>query len=204
MSNYRLLSNPCATITTDNAVIKSANLAAVLHASALVDRAAATLKSAQDAAARIEAEARDAGLASAIATFEAQAAELLKSFAQALHDERAARRNDVVQLAIGATRAIIGALPNNEMMAALAATAVAKIDADDVVEVLLGHGTEPDTGRQQLIAQLATLGVAARVDPALGRSDCVVATVSGRVIASVDVQIAGIARRWGVEPDNEA
>lgn len=200
MTGYVLATNICATLSADSPVIKAADASAVADAAELLRRAGAILATARKAAADIEASARASGLAEAAAAAEAQVSAQLREFAEALASERAQRRDAVAQLALGATKAILGALPDSILIGTLINRAVAQIDHDDIVEVAIGRGNAEDAN-DALVAQLAAQGLVARIDTALARGDCIVTTASGRIIASVDAQIAGIARRWGLEPN---
>ncbi|MFM9829139.1 MAG: FliH/SctL family protein [Sphingomonas sp.] len=203
MTEYVLATNVCATLSADSPVIKAADVRAVTDAAALLHRAGATLAAAKQAAAEIEAAARASGLDAAAAAVEEQVAAQLRDFAGALASERAERRNAVAQLALGATKAILDTLPDSILIDTLVNHAIDQIDHEDIVEVTIGRGND-DAAHDQLLAHLAAQGLVARTDAALARGDCIVTTAHGRIIASIDAQIAGIARRWGLEPAGEA
>ncbi len=203
MTGYVLAATMCATLSADSPVIKAADAGAVTNAVELLHRAAATLAAAEQAAADIAASARASGLQAAAAAVEEAVAAQLRAFAEALASERAQRREAVAQLAIGATQAVLGALPDDVLIRMLVNRALDQIDQDDIVEITIGPDNGHEGAREQLLADLAAQGIVARTDAALTRGDCVVATATGRIIASVDAQIAGIARRWGLESADE-
>ncbi|MGB7418503.1 MAG: hypothetical protein WA918_04940 [Erythrobacter sp.] len=108
-----------------------------------------------------------------------------------------ALRDDIAQLALLALGHILGDLPDDIKIAALAAKAVDHLDIDRIEAIHVAPALT-----EKVAAHLPP-AVASRVEANQGLTtgDCVLLTRSGKVIANLDVQLDKLAERWQVGPN---
>jgi flagellar biosynthesis/type III secretory pathway protein FliH len=150
-----------------------------------------------------EAEAKDRsetayqeGLTQGYAEAQAQVAKLIENMAERFEAVCEERRADVADAALAATRAIIGGLDDSDVAKRLVNQALARIDNGSALVIEVAPAMQPLIGAH--VAHLTHVRVEA-VD-ALGPLDCVFQTKTGRILAGLDLQIAALGDRWGVNP----
>jgi flagellar biosynthesis/type III secretory pathway protein FliH len=116
----------------------------------------------------------------------------------------AQQQDQIASAAFAATRAIIGQLPEDAVLSGIVQEAVARLDVQNeaIMQIEISPAmlsavsarVQPDTAKKLT------------ANPALTPQDCVVVTASGRLVASLDVQLESLAKRWGVQdaPDQNA
>lgn len=181
-------------LASDRAVIKRSDRKDFTEAAALL-RAASAIR--DEAVTATEAARRDGhaqGLAEARDTIEAQLTEQIAGFAAALDAHEQARRSDIAEAAYAAVRAILGALPDEELVPRIVERTLARLPAEGPVSVFVA-----DAVAARVMERLGTAShVVVSAEPGLSPTDCVVRTSAGQVIASLSVQLDSLAKRWGV------
>ncbi|SOB86439.1 Flagellar biosynthesis/type III secretory pathway protein FliH [Sphingomonas guangdongensis] len=153
------------------------------HAARLADEVAAAT-----------AQGRAAGWQDADARAGAEIAAQVAALAAGLAAEAAQRRREIANAAFAGARAIIGALDPEEAGMRLAVHALSQLPADEAVVV----ACSPAIAAQVEAALAGRSGVTVRARPELGALEVELLTGAGRVVASLDVQLAALAERWGV------
>jgi type III secretion protein L len=165
----------------------------IRDAATLLDHA----RSAAAAAEAARAEGFAAGLAEGqrlvLAERDRTLAELIAPVATQVATAQAALHDDLATLALEAVRRMIGALPDDVLLAGLARQAVAALPLDEVERIAVPPATH-EAVAAQMAADWAALVVA---DEGLAPGECVIHTRSGKVIASVSLQLDRLAERWG-------
>ncbi len=169
---------------------------------------------------RIDEAERDAarqgferGLAEGRCAARDELAAALLATSASVEGERSRWRREVAELALQVVRKMLGAMPEDELLAALADTA-ARDAIPDQPAVLLVHPDLCDDVRRHLEAReggdASSASVAPRLevrgDPACARATCRLETVHGSVDASLDEQLARLAQAWATSssPDTDA
>jgi flagellar biosynthesis/type III secretory pathway protein FliH len=194
MTFHLVHADGAALLASDTAVIKRDQRVDFADAAALLQTASAIRDQASAAAEVARIEARAEGLAEARAAVEAALAEQIAGFAEAIEQHEAARRSEIAAVALAAVRAIVGALEDETLVTGIVERTLARLPAEGPILVQLAPSMADG-----LAARLADRShVTVVADPALGPTDCVLRTSAGQVIASLSVQLAALAKRWGV------
>jgi flagellar biosynthesis/type III secretory pathway protein FliH len=194
MTFHLVHADGAALLASDTAVIKRDQRVDFADAAALLQAASAIRDQASAVAEAARIEARAEGLAEARATVEAALAEQIAGFAEAIEQHEAARRSEIAAAALAAVRAIVGSLDDETLVTGIVERTLARLPAEGPITVQLAPSMADG-----LAARLADRShVTVVADPALGPTDCVLRTSAGQVIASLSVQLAALAKRWGV------
>ncbi|MEM6267251.1 MAG: FliH/SctL family protein [Pseudomonadota bacterium] len=191
--SYRLFTTGKASALFGESRVIQANEAHVFaDAAQLLAHAAATFADAEEAREKAIFEGRQEGRDAVLAERDAFVAERLANVIADLEKSQAKVRQDIGALALEALRHIVGELPQEIAVAGLIEQALAQlaIETIDCIAIAPSLAT-PVTER--LDDELAAL---VSPDPELGPSDCVIHAKSGRVIASLDLQLERLAERW--------
>jgi flagellar biosynthesis/type III secretory pathway protein FliH len=190
--------NDHAVIGTSTPIIKAAERSEFTSAVALL-QAITELRNATESQAQSRGEtAYQEGLARGYADAEQKVAKLIQDMAERFEMICEQRRSDVADAALAATKAIIGSLDKADVTKRLVTQALLRVDngAPLVIEVAPAMASHI----VNYVAHLPHVRVEA-VD-GLGPLDCIFQTSSGRVLAGLDLQIAALGNRWGVNPTN--
>jgi type III secretion protein L len=185
-----------AMIGADTPLIKASERAEFMSAIALLE-ALTTLCAQAETEAKKQAEAAyQEGMAQGYAEAQAQVAKQIEDMAARFESICEERRADVADAALAATKAIIGALDDVDVTKRLVNQALVRVDNGsaltiEVAPVMRDHIAEH-------VAHLAHVRVEAV--EGLGALDCVFQTRKGRILAGLDLQIAALGDRWGVNP----
>jgi type III secretion protein L len=185
-----------AVIGTETPLIKASERSEFTSAVSLL-QAITELRTAAEAEAKTRAEtAYQDGLAQGYAEAQAQVAKLIKNMAERFEAVCEERRADVADAALAATRAIIGGFDDSDVAKRLVDQALVRIDNGSALVIEVAPAMQPLIASH--VAHLAHIRVES-VD-ALGPLDCVFQTKTGRILAGLDLQIAALGDRWGVNP----
>ena len=194
MTFHLLIGDGSAILGGGSSRVPAAEREAFTDAHALLARAAAEAAS---VAGRVEAaiaRGREEGARDAAARAETEVAARLAELAASLAAEAADRRAEIAAAALAGTEAIVGALPPEEAGARLALRAIGRLPDDERIVVACSPAVAP-----RLQAALAGReGVVVEVRGGFGDLRVELATGAGRIVASLDVQLAALAERWGV------
>jgi flagellar biosynthesis/type III secretory pathway protein FliH len=169
------------------------------------ERIARAEQDTQAALAAAAAEGRAQGLAQGHADGQREAreklAERLLSLAQASAAERERLQASVGALALQVARKLLGRLPEDTLLAALADTAARETLTAPPVALVV-HPDRVDAVRAQLATlprdDAAALRCEVRGDAACAPDTCRLETEHGTVDASLDAQLRRLAEAWGV------
>ncbi len=185
-----------AVIGADTPLIKASERSEFTSAVTLL-QAITELRTAAEAEAKSSAETGyHDGLAHGYAEAQAQVAKLIENMAERFETVCEERRVDVADAALAATRAIIGGLDDNDVAKRLVNQALIRIDNGSALVIEVAPAMQPLIAAH--VAHLAHVRVES-VDT-LGPLDCVFQTKTGRILAGLDLQIAALGDRWGVNP----
>jgi flagellar biosynthesis/type III secretory pathway protein FliH len=186
--------NSHSAIGATTPIIKSNERVEFTNAVSLL-QAVADLKNATET----EAEARcvaayNDGLARGYAEAQSQVAKLLEDMAARFERVCEERRSDVADAALAATKAIIGSLDNVDVAKRLVSQALVRVDNGAPLVIEVSPMIAPQIADH--VSHLAHVKIEAV--EGLGPLDCVFQTTTGRVLAGLDLQIAALGDRWGV------
>ena len=175
-------------------LVRARDAAALRTSADLLAEAEAVLARAQAEADAVRAAAEAEGRRTALAEAEATVRETVGALTERVDDALAERRADIAAAALAATRAILGAFDEAEIVSRLADGVLSR-KADDervVVRVAPAHAAA-------LTERLADRPfITVQADPAAGPFACALATADGTTVADLPVQLAALAERWGV------
>jgi flagellar assembly protein FliH len=162
----------------------------------LADEQAALARQAQAAEVQARSQGRAQGLAEGRAAGLAEAAQAIAAAidaaARAADAARDAARAEIAMLALQIARKLIGQLPEAEQLARLAQEA-ARSTLPDGPLLLRVHPAQEDAVRA-LVGATATV----QGDAALATGACRLSGANGEIDASLDVQLARVAKGWGL------
>ncbi len=127
--------------------------------------------------------------------FQREILELAKSIAAA----DTARNEHIAAAAIAGAQAIVGAIDQTDAMRGIIDQVIKRIDKDQAITVHI----HPDHHTELAANGKFPANVALVSNGAFGPTDCEIVTANGKVIANMDLQLAGLAQRWGVTDSNE-
>ncbi len=198
---FRLFSTGDASVLFgDRAIIRAEEAQTLRDASELLEQAAAILADAQTAQDTAVSNGLRTGREAAIAERQAFVAETLAPFIDEVAAQRDRLREDIATLALKAVKHILGALPAEITLTALADKALERLPVETVERIVVAPALA-----QELAARLPQ-HLAGRVtgDDRLRPDDCVIESRSGKVIASLDLQLERLAERWQVSSGEAA
>lgn len=193
MTFQLLIGDGSAILGGGSARIPAAEREAFADAHALLARAAAEAASVAERVEAAIARGREEGAREAAGRAEAEVAARIAELAASFADEAAARRAEIAAAALAGAEAILGALPPQEAGARLALQAVGRLPDDERIVVLCSPAVASRV--QAALAGREGVGVEAR--DGFGDLQVELATGGGRIVASLDVQLAALAERWG-------
>lgn len=181
-------------VTAGSALLKARDRQAFDDALSLLEEARVIRDAAQAEADRARAAAVAEGREAGLAQIRGHLATAVTEFGARIDDELVARRADIADAALAATRAIVGSFDEAEVTARIALRAIDRIGTDDEI-VITAAPTMVEAVRDKLSDRAS---VTVRADPQAAPLDCVLHTGSGRIIASLSLQLDELAARWGV------
>jgi flagellar biosynthesis/type III secretory pathway protein FliH len=110
--------------------------------------------------------------------------------------ERARLRAELGTLALEVVRKLLGPFADDEVLAALAATAAADLMPLPALTLAV-HPDHCDPVRERLLAATAGVEWEVRADPSCPPATCRLETEHGSIDASLDAQLTRIAAAWG-------
>ena len=134
------------------------------------------------------------GMVRGYAEAQEQVAKLIEDMATRFEAICEERRADVADAALAATKAIIGTLDDVDVAKRLVNQALARIDNGSALTIEVAPAMHARIAAH--VAHLAHVKVEAA--EGLGPLDCVFQTKTGRILAGLDLQIAALGERWGV------
>lgn len=134
-----------------------------------------------------------AGRAEALDELRASSGEALKTLEEGLAAENARREAEVARTALAVIERMLGELPDVQVAAGLARTALAQVQGRPAT-VYVSADVECAVQRALQDAEQVTV----IADPAAGPLACRVEAANGCIIADLDVQLAALAKRWGL------
>jgi flagellar biosynthesis/type III secretory pathway protein FliH len=165
------------------------------------DRQARAAQEAEAARAAAAAEGRVQGREEGRREARERLAATLVSLAQASAQERERLQASVGALALQVARKLLGRLPDDTLLAALADTAARETLTAPPLALVV-HPERADAVRTQLAALArdddAALRFEVRADAACAPDTCRLETEHGTVDASLDAQLARLAQAWGI------
>ncbi len=161
----------------------------LLHASALKEKTEATFAS--------EAERGYAdGFKAGLQTVEAEFTIRLRELAAAIEANEASRREQIATVAFASAQAIVGAIDQTEAVRGIVDQVIKRSEIGQAATIHLNP--EKYEALQQAGGFPASIELVA--NPDLGPTDCEIVTANGKIIASMELQFAALAKRWSVEP----
>ncbi len=114
--------------------------------------------------------------------------------AQSIAAADKARNEQIAAAAIAGAQAIVGAIDQTDAMRGIIDQVIKRIDKDQAISVHI----HPD--HHTALAENAEFpsNITLVSNGALGPTDCEIVTANGKVIANMELQLAGLAQRWGV------
>ena len=143
-----------------------------------------------DAAQRGYADGLAAGNAAVRDAFRIEMVAFAKSIAAA----DAARNEHIAAAAIAGAQAIVGAIDQTDAMRGIIDQVIKRIDKDQAITVHI----HPDHHAALADNDAFPKNITLVSNTALGPTDCEIVTANGKVIANMELQLAGLAQRWGV------
>ena len=204
---YLLWHDGAPAIASTRRLFSAAEVPMVEEARELCERLAAQQVALDARAQKVLAGARDEGFAAGLAQGRAAAmaavAEAVEAMTGAMGISRdqavAAAREDVALLALQVARKLIGQLPEAEQLARLAQEAARQSMPDGEALRLRVHPSHEAEVRALLAATVGAAHWRVEGDAALPVTACRVGGARGDVDAAIDVQLARVARGWGLE-----
>ena len=194
-----------ARIASSRQVLRAEEVPLLQHAGDLCEQLARLHREEAERLAQAQAEARQQGHAQGLQEGRGAAreeiAQTLVALAQASGREREQLRREIAGLSLQVARKLLGRYAEDERLAALADTAAR--DALPAQQLtLVVHADLADAVRERLAAPRAAASDATplrfevRGDPACARDTCRVETEHGSIDASLEGQLARLAKAW--------
>ena len=183
-----------AAIGAATPLIKASERSEFVSAVALL-KAIAELRTAAETEAKGRSETGyQEGMARGYAEAQEQVAKLVEDMATRFEAICEERRADVADAALAATKAIIGTLDDVDVAKRLVNQALVRIDNGGALTIEVAPAMHA-----QIAAYVAHLDhVKVEAAEGLGPLDCVFQTKTGRILAGLDLQIAALGDRWGI------
>jgi flagellar biosynthesis/type III secretory pathway protein FliH len=195
--SYHLYGSPASlAIGKQGAIVKAADRDD--FSSALVLREA-LVKMQQDMterAATVQAEAQAQGFAEGRGAVDAHISQAIADLHNQIKEFEAQVQDQIASAAFAATCAIIGQIPPDQVLTGIVQEAVGRLEQQN--ENVLQIEVAPAMLTQIMVHLNAQTGAKLVSNPALSNHDCVLVTAAGRLVASLDVQLDSLAKRWGI------
>jgi flagellar biosynthesis/type III secretory pathway protein FliH len=195
--SYHLYGSPATlAIGKQGAIVKSADRE---EFSTALDLRKALLQMQQDAterAAILQSEAQARGFAEGRGAVDAHISQAIADLNGRITEFEAQVQDQIASAALAATRAIIGQIPSDQVLTGIVQEAVGRLEQQN--ENVLQIEVAPAMLTQVMTHLNAQTGAKLVANPALSDQDCVVVTAAGRLVASLDVQLDSLAKRWGI------
>lgn len=199
MSFTLLHSGGANLLGTDSPVIKASEAIALADSVSLLEEAGKVLAEARKERSTLRDEARGEGLAEGVEAVRGEVAARLKALATELAESQRKRDEELAEAAMAAVKAILGDSAPEVIGPALVGNALASFTDGQPVELevapaLAGsvRGELDGDPRVRIIE-----------NPDLGPLDCELRLASGAISAGLDVQLAALAERWGLSPEQK-
>jgi flagellar biosynthesis/type III secretory pathway protein FliH len=134
------------------------------------------------------------GLAAGIDAVKAEFRAEIEQFAKAISSAEASRHEQIAAAAIAGAQAIVGAIDQTEAMRGIISQVLKRIDKDQAITV---HIHSDHFSELQENGEFPT-NITLVSNPSLGPTDCEIVSANGKIIANMELQLAGLAQRWGV------
>jgi flagellar biosynthesis/type III secretory pathway protein FliH len=184
-----------ALLGSDSPLLRAEDRQPLEDAIALLDAVTAMHREREATLAAERAAAATAGHAAGVAAGQAAYADAIAALAARVDADSSARMEAVARLALAALRQMLGALPDDERMAAIARRAVETLGTRGPVLVDVSAAMAGPVARafaeRPLAVEVLVRGVAALAD-----DQCRLSGPDGRIIADVPVQLQAFAARW--------
>jgi flagellar biosynthesis/type III secretory pathway protein FliH len=183
-----------AAIGTTTPLIKASERSEFTSAVVLLQAITALRTEAETQAKQRSETGYQEGMARGYAEAQEQVAKLIEDMATRFEAICEERRADVADAALAATKAIIGSLDDVDVAKRLVNQALVRIDNGGALTIEVAP-----VMHAQIAAHVAHLAhVKVEAVEGLGPLDCVFQTKTGRILAGLDLQIAALGDRWGV------
>ncbi|MBU0932715.1 MAG: hypothetical protein KJ585_12050 [Alphaproteobacteria bacterium] len=148
-----------------------------------------------EALAQVQAIAAAEGRASGAEAGRAAFAAAIAALTEQVETDRARRDEDVAALALAALRQMVGALADEERIAAIAQRAVEALGSRGPVLIEVSEAMMPHVERA-FADRPSAVEVAVRMQDGLADDQCRLTAPDGRIVADLEVQMQSFARRW--------
>lgn len=184
-----------ALLCSDSPLLRAGERQPLEDAIALLDAVTAMHRKREAMLAAERAAAAAQGHAAGVEAGKAAFADAIAALAARVEADASARMEAVARLALAALRQMLGALPDDERMAAIARRAVEALGARGPVLVDVSAAMAGPVARafaeRPVAVEVLVRGVAALAD-----DQCRLSGPDGRIIADVAVQLQSFAARW--------
>ncbi len=192
-------------IASPRLVLRAAEIPLLQHANELRERLEQLLHDEDERIAAACDEARERGRAEGreegLRESRAKLAATLVSLAQASAQARESLRGEVATLALQVVRKLLGRFADDELLVALADTAAGEALPAQQMTLVVHPDVRDRVNDRLLAAQTGADALAlrceVRADPSCEPGACRIETEHGSVDASLDAQLARLARAWG-------
>jgi flagellar biosynthesis/type III secretory pathway protein FliH len=140
------------------------------------------------------------GLAAGIDAVKAEFRAEIEQFAKAISSAEASRHEQIAAAAIAGAQAIVGAIDQTEAMRGIISQVLKRIDKDQAITV---HIHADHASALQENGEFPS-NITLVSNPSLGPTDCEIVSANGKIIANMELQLAGLAQRWGVNSIDDA
>jgi flagellar biosynthesis/type III secretory pathway protein FliH len=140
------------------------------------------------------------GLAVGIEAVKAEFRAEIEQFAKAISSAEATRHEQIAAAAIAGAQAIVGAIDQTEAMRGIINQVLKRVDKDQAVTV---HIHADHASALQENGEFPS-NITLVSNPSLGQTDCEILSANGKIIANMELQLAGLAQRWGVNSIDDA
>jgi flagellar biosynthesis/type III secretory pathway protein FliH len=192
MSYFLLADRNAGVAGSTTPLVKKADRQSFIDAAALLARARAVAGNVEASVEAAQAEAVRQGYTRGAVAAEAELAEAMRGFADAIariEDHHAAQ---VAEAAYAATVAILGEYDDEQLVARLVGKVLASQKEAEGLSIHVAPALH-----SKLSGVFGDLPVVA--DPELGVGECHAMTANSRIIASLPVQLAALRDRWGLQ-----
>lgn len=190
-------SEELSAVLAEQPLIKAKDMRAMQSSMALLSEATALRNDAATAREEAVRQGRAEGLEQARSEIANMLADEIATLANRIAASEADVRSDIAAMTHRALSEILGLMSEEDKISAITERALSRLEMSEV-EAIEVHPDAAAAMHDKLAPEAAAL---LRPDPALGMSDCVIRAHSGTIIASLDVQLAALAQRWGITGD---
>jgi flagellar biosynthesis/type III secretory pathway protein FliH len=192
--SYFLINSGDQSIGTNSPLIKSRDRQNFNDAIVLLQHAKAVKTETETAYAAANDRGYSDGVAAGRSAIEAEfLAEMQKIFAS-IEANEAARHEQIATLAFAAAQAIVGAIDQTDAVRGIVNQVIKRNESQHAITVHLNP--EKCEALRNLDAFPKTVELIANTN--LGPTDCEIVSANGKIIASMKLQFAALAKRWSV------